>query len=435
MFLLSGCSFLGYAAQVQQIRVPDTAVTMDEVVRHSDSSDLKDPIALFQKGLDKGTKKLDFDSKYGYLTSVLKAFEIPVSSQTLVFSKTSTQADHTSPKTPRALYFNDKVYIGFAHGDANLDVLSIDPQKGAIFYTLKQFKGVPPRFIRQDACFNCHFGPKTADVPGLFLRSISTEKDGTPVGQVNDFVAGHNSPLKMRWGGWYVTGTHGKDEHLGNVFLGRVKDFNKLDLAKSSNVTDLSPYFDTSLYLTPHSDSVALLVLDHSTRMQNLIIQANFESKQALHDREQIRVKGLDASRDWSEKRISQVGEMMVAHMLFRDESKLNGPIKGTSNFQEEFSRRGPFDSKGRSLRQFDLNTRLFRYPCSFLIYSESFDGLPKVAKEYTWKRFIEILTGKDQTLLYSTLESQDRSAVFDILLETKPEFRDYFVKYSSKSR
>lgn len=422
--LFSGISILAFSVVSNAGQDREFSITHEIVLKYNDSSDLNDPIAQFQRKLDSGKETLKFEGRKGYLLAVLKQFNIPISSQTLVFSKTSSQADHTSPKTPRALYFNDTVYIGFALDNENLDVVSMDPKKGAIFYTLKQMNSVKPQFVRRGDCLNCHFGPKTLDVPGLFLRSITTKADGSPVGQVDAFTSGHNSPLKLRWGGWYVTGTHGKDQHFGNAFLGRVKDADKLDLSKSSNITDLSVFMDTSPYPTPHSDAVALLVLDHITRMQNHIIQGNYEARFALHDREQI-LSGKSNLADWSEKRIAQAGEALVAYLLFRDEAPFNGPIIGTSRFKEDFEKLGPFDSKGRSLRQFDLNTRVFKYPCSFLIYSPSFDNMPDVMRQYVWKRLDEILSGRDRKGLYESMSDEDRKAVMEILLETKPEFRE----------
>jgi len=132
---------------------------------------------------------------------------------------------------------------------------------------------------------------------------------------------------------------------------------------------------------------------------------------------------------DWSQQRIALAGEMLLEYMLFRDEAPLKGPVKGTSTFASEFERRGLRDSKGRSLRQFDLQTRLFRYPCSFMIYSSAFDSLPLPMKNYLWGRLDQILTGKDKTATYSTLKAQERQALLEILRETNPEFAAWLRK------
>src|SRR5207249_5485249 len=114
---------------------------------------------------------------------------------------------------------------------------------------------------------------------------------------------------------------------------------------------------------------------------------------------------------DWSQERIALAGEMLLEYMLFRDEAQLKGPVSGTSAFAEEFERRGPRDSKGRSLGEFDLHTRLFRYPCSFMVYSPAFDSLPQAMKTYLWGRLEQILTGNDKSATYASLKTEDRQA------------------------
>jgi hypothetical protein len=103
--------------------------------------------------------------------------------------------------------------------------------------------------------------------------------------------------------------------------------------------------------------------------------------------------------------------------------------VVAESAFAREFAARGPFDSKHRSLREFDLNKRIFRYPCSYLVYSDAFDSLPAPAKSYVYRRLLEILSSRDDDD-FETLSAQDRRAILEILLETKPglpqEWRDY---------
>lgn len=399
-----------------------TPEPLDAVMHYSDSSDLKDPISLLQKKIKSGQVKLAYNTKDGYLKAILKELNIPIDSQLLVFSKTSCQAPYTSPETPRALYYKDNIYIGYAQGDV-LDVISIDPRKGLIFYTLPQQPVAKPVFQRQIRdCVQCHLGAETVFVPGMLIRSVRTNSKGKPMSQVQDFVSGHNNPLIDRWGGWYVTGTHGEDVHLGNGFYGENKPTPE-SLKENSNITDIRSRLDTTKYPAADSDAVALLVLDHSVRMQNYLIVAQYEACNAVDDRKNPKVKLVDNSR-W---RIKNSGESLLAYMLFRDEGVLHGPIKGTSSFAEEFSKRGPKDHQGRSLFELDLNKRVFKYPCSFLIYSDSFEALPKEMKDYLWERLSEILTGKDKSRLYSTLTPEDQKAVLEILLDTKPQFRSWW--------
>ena len=97
------------------------------------------------------------------------------------------------------------------------------------------------------------------------------------------------------------------------------------------------------------------------------------------------------------------------------------------SGFQAKFAASGPQDSKGRSLRQLDLVTRLMRYPCSYMIYSRAFDKLPDIAKNGVYSRLWDVLSGKDKAPKYSKLSAADRAAIVDILVETKTDLPAYF--------
>lgn len=399
---------------------PNTVEPLDEVMKYN-SPDLYDPVTMLQKRIDEGKVKLEYRDRGGYLESVLKQLGIPVSSQNLVFSKTSCQAPFTSPKTPRAVYYTDDAYVGFAQGDHVIDVIAVDPRKGPIFFTIEQKPGGKPQFQRK-SCQGCHLGDETLNVPGVLVKSLNTDATGQPIAQVQLFISGHNNPLPDRWGGWYVTGTHKGDNHIGNAFYERRKPTNE-ELHKNSNITDLSGFLDTSKYPSKHSDTVALLVLDHTVRMQNLLTQAQYETMTAQHERATAKTKLVDNS-NW---RIRNSGEPLLSYMLFRDEAPLHGEVKGTSGFAEEFSKRGPKDRKGRSLYQFDLKTRVFKYPCSYMIYSAAFDALPDEMKAYVWARMAEILTGKDKRPLFASMTEPDRKATLEILLDTKPDFKAWW--------
>ena len=62
-----------------------------------------DAVALLQQRMKRGEVKLEHDATFGYLPAVLKNLQAPVSSQVLVFSKTSFQATRIAPRTP-AIY-------------------------------------------------------------------------------------------------------------------------------------------------------------------------------------------------------------------------------------------------------------------------------------------------------------------------------------------
>src|ERR1019366_10244535 len=141
---------------------------------------LSDPVAKLQKRLDRGEVKLDYEPKHGYLKSVLDQLAIPVNSQTLVFSKTSFQYKKISPEEPRALYFNDDVYVGQVHDGKVLEFVSFDPVQGAIFYILDEHRSDHPVFQRAELdCTQCHVAAGTRNVPGVLLRSVFPTKTGT----------------------------------------------------------------------------------------------------------------------------------------------------------------------------------------------------------------------------------------------------------------
>lgn len=392
------------------------------------SNDLNDPVAKLQRRLDAGETKLAFDDQQGYLKSILQQLNIPVSSQTLVFSKTSFQYKKISPQTPRALYFNDDVYVGFVHDGKALEVVSFDPIKGAIFYLLDAHKVEKPVFQRAELdCTQCHIAPATRDVPGVLLRSIFPSATGTQVMKSTSFVTGQDSPLKDRWGGWYVTGTSGHQQHMGNVIVQDRDHPEFLDRTAGTNVTDLTGRFEKSIHLAAESDIVAHLVLAHQTQMHNLITETSYKTRIAMYDEHQRKDKLGDLAlpstlSEEARKQFEEPAEALVEYMLFANEVPLSDSISGTSGFQEQFGSLGPRDARGRSLRDFDLRTRIFKYPCSYLIYSESFDALPDPAKLYVYHRLYQVLTEQDHSPTFARLTHRDRRNILEILLATKKD-------------
>jgi len=213
-----------------------------------------------------------------------------------------------------------------------------------------------------------------------------------------------------------------------------VEDRNQPDKLSTdgTNLTDLRGKLDTGAYLTPHSDIVALMTLEHQTQMVNLIARVGWEGRLALYDDAAI-AKALGRKEgslsESTTHRINAAAEELVDYMLFSGETRLTAPIQGTSDFAREFASRGVKDSQGRSLRDFDMHTRMFRYPCSYMIYSEAFDALPQVVRDRVYQRLREVLTGKDTTAAFAHLSAADRKAVYEILRATKaglpPLFRD----------
>jgi hypothetical protein len=349
----------------------------------------------------------------------------------LVFSKTSLQRHRIGPRTPRAIYFNDDVYVGFCRRGDVLEISAADPGLGAVFYTLDQVPEGKPRFVRQtDNCMTCHCSSLTHGAPGHFVRSLYTDGQGMPLLSLGSVRVDQGTEFADRWGGWYVTGTSGGQAHRGNQTLPGRAARPPAGNPDGVNVTDLRTRFTVADYPTPHSDLVALLVLEHQGEMHNRITRAGFETRLALHQQaefDRILERKTAGLSDTAAARVRGGCEPLVQYLFFSGEAKLTEKVAGTSGFAAEFAARGPRDGQGRSLRQFDLERRLFRYPCSYLIYSAAFDRLPAQAKEYVYRRVWEVLTGVDTSAPFAHLTGEDRQAVREILLATKADLRAYW--------
>lgn len=382
-------------------------------------------IERLQRRLDAGAAALDFDDRCGYLRSVLDALDVPLSSQTLVFSKTSLQQHRIRPNNPRALYFNDDVYVGYVRSGDVVEVSVADPRLGTVFYALDQTPAEKPRFVRQtDDCLICHGGSQTRGTPGHVVRSVYPDASGQPLFSAGSYRVDHTTPHAQRWGGWYVTGRHGAATHLGNITYRSRPDGDTGEDRSGLNVADVSARFNTTGYLTPHSDLVALTVLAHQAHGHNVLTKASFDARTALH-REAALNRELDEppGHRWPSTTIvlDAAATAVVECFLMCGEAPLEAPIGGTTNFAEEFAAAGPRDPQGRSLRQLDLTTRLFRHPCSFLIYTESFDALPDELRQRFWQRMDTVLSGGDTGGTFAHLSADDRSAIREILAATKP--------------
>jgi|SRR5579871_1272307 len=377
-----------------------------------------DPVARLAKRMEKGEVKLDYDEKWGYLPALLKQFGLNIDSQILVFSKTSFQSTKISPRAPRALYFNDNVAVGSVQNGDVLELAALDPKQGVNFYTLDIEKTDKPTFDRRDTCLQCHQGIGTLGVPGILVTSVYPGPDGMPAFRGNAMITDDRSSFDQRWGGWYVTGTHGSQHHMGNAVAHQASQPQLLETQGTQNLTSLEKKFDTSRYLAPTSDIVALMTLEHQTRMTNLMTRIGWETRIAQHD---------GKFDDGGKEKINGAIEDMLMYMLFADERQLLEPIAGVSTFTKTFPERGPKDKQGRSLRDFDLQTRMFKYPLSYMIYSEAFDSMPQYVRDRVYQRLYEILTGKDTSPTYAKLTANTRRAILEIVRDTKKGLPAYW--------
>lgn len=385
-----------------------------------------DPVARLARRIAAGETRLEWDTRHGWLPSLLAALRIPVSSQTLVFSKTSLQRQQINPGAPRALYFNDEVYIGTVQGGAVLELAATDPRQGTIFYVLAQERGAGSALARQThECLQCHDSNSfTGGVPGLVMRSVYPDANGQPIFTAGSFVTDHRTRWEDRWGGWYVTGTYGTMRHLGNQLFAEGVDPGRIDRALGANLTALTGRFAAEAYLHQGSDVVALMVLGHQVQMHNLLTRASYDTRLALRDAEvmnQALGRPPGERSEGVQRRIAAAAEALLRHLLFVGEPRLAGPVVGDPAFARDFTAAGPRDGRGRSLRDLDLERRLLRHPCSWLIHSESFDALPGEVREATLERLRQVLSGEDRSPDFAHLDAADRRAIGELLVATKP--------------
>ena len=335
----------------------------------------------------------------------------------LVFSATSLQARLINPGNPRALFFNDRVVLGYVRNGEILEVAVQDATEGIVFYTLEQKAAVAPQFQRVTTCLGCHLNADTLGVPGLLMFSTTPASDVRPARSI---TMDHRMPLRERWGGWFVTGSSGSAAHIGN-------NVPALDGRPTRELASASGLFEADGFRATTSDIAALMVFSHQTYMTNLMTRAGWEARAGdprLHP-PFVAEPGEDARLAAV---MSGVANEVVDYMLFIDETKLTDRVRSAAGFAERFSAQGPRDTKGRSLHELDLNGRLMKYPCSYLIYSPAFDQLPPGAKDPIYKRMWQILSGSERDARYrSALSLADRRAIVEILRDTKPGLPSYF--------
>ena len=325
---------------------------------------LSDVVTGLQRDLTAGSTSLAFDGTQGYLRALLAKLNVPIESQVLIFSKTGIQHPFTTPENPRALYFNDRVIVGYIPGAPLLEMASHDPRQGVIFQTLKQ-DGVKPDIVRPDRCLSCHLSANSLSVPGILVRSMSTAPDGRPMPQDGSFVIDHRSRLDQRWAGWYVSGAAATAKHMGRT---------------------IGPGLDLSAYPLPTSDLAALMVFDHQGYAINLLTRLGWETRFAA----------AEGRLDFTKGDLGDILKETVDYFLFVGETEIASPVQAGSAFAKSFSSAGPRDRKGRSLRELDLQTRLFKYRCSYMIYSPAFDALPPAAKAAVLARMRLAITDRD---------------------------------------
>jgi hypothetical protein len=384
-------------------------------------SPLNNAVVEVNRRLQDGRLRFAFDGRSGFLQSALEALQLQVDSQLLVFSRFSLQGRRINEQNPRAIFFNDRVALGWVRGGDLIEVAAHDESAGIVFYTLDQRSGAattPLQFKRAFECLGCHVTGDTLGVPG-FLMFSSTREEHPEVPSVPRPIDQRDA-LKLRFGGWFVTGSAGSTPHMGNEAAA-------LDGRRSRELSSVDGLFDPAGYRAMSSDIVAHLVFTHQAGMTNLLTRASWEARAAdplLHP-----PFTAAPEREASITAImSGVAREVVDYMLFIDEARLTDRVRGASGFAERFSANGPRDAKGRSLYQLGLAGRLMKYPCSYLIYSPAFDALPPRVKDPIYRRLWDVLSGREQEARYrSALSLADRQAIVEILRSTKKDLPTYF--------
>jgi hypothetical protein len=402
---------LSLSAATAAAQLDGSIVSIDNAAIGYRTAPVTNAVAELKQRLERGGAELAFDARpgIGYLPALLRELDVPVESQLLVYSKTSLQQRLVTPDHPRVLYFNDRMAVGAVH-EGVIEIAVQDAQQGAVFYTLETTDN-KPRLERQTMCLGCHYSLASLGVPGFFTRSVPTAADGRTLPWLGNATVSHATPLVERWGGWFVTGDVGANEHLGNALLpdNRLQELPPIERAVPKDLRARFP----SGYLTPYSDVVAHLVFDHQLVMMNVLTRVGWDFRVALAE-----------NRDLAT--LARTIDEAVEYLLFAGEVTLE-PVRGTSGFAEMFSKLGPHDDRGRSLRELQLDGRLMRYPLSYLIYSSAFDGLPTEARDALYRRLWEVLSSGAPGERYSHLSAADRAAIVEILIATKPGLPAYF--------
>lgn len=372
---------------------------------------LNDKFSRIKEQLETGKLPLSYRTEKEFLMSLLKALDIPATSQTLVFSTTSLQLRLINIRNPRALYFNEDIYIGFIPG-GRIELISIHPELGGVFFIFDIPRGRQAvKVERSTRCMNCHADEDTRNVPGLLAKSVIPGPNGGSLKAYRIGESGHGIPFSERFGGWHVTGDHDIQEHHGN----RVGEFSNGELLTE----EIQPgrRFTWSRYAVRTSDILPHLVFEHQMGFVNRALEAGYRTRAYLAD-------GNGKLSAEHAAMLDEQADMLTRYLLFADEAKFpDGGVGGDPAFKKDFLARGTRSSKGASLREFDLNTRIFKHRCSYMIHGSLFAGLPPEMKSRVFERLRTALDSNPPKE-FEYLSSAERSTIRQILTETLPGFR-----------
>ena len=375
-----------------------------------------DKLAELSAALSSGKTGAPDTGGLGRLRFVLETLGIPAESQVLVFSKTSLQNDLIQPENPRALYFSDNAYVGYVPGGA-IEAIVHDPVLGPVFYLLES-GGDGRLSIGRDTnnCMSCHATSRTENVPGMLIRSVFPDESGHPLLHLGTTDVTHETPLAERWGGYYVTGRSDLD-HMGNLTFTEDGTANP----HGGQPADLRAQINVAKYLRPTSDIVALLVLEHQVRMHTLLNAASLNYRRSRHFSE-ILDPGADPDQGSAGNVAESWADKITDCIFFKDEADLGEGVEGDPAFQNEFLARYPKAEGGDSLADFRLYGRIFKRRCSFMVYSDAFNGLPPTLRELVLEKMREAIAGRSERVGW--LAASERKRIDRILMETLPGWK-----------
>lgn len=367
----------------------------------------KDRFAELLARAQKGDVKIDTSSDKAFLSSVLGALNIPVSSQIMVFSASSLQSEIINPRNPRALYFNEDTYVGWVPGGL-IEIIAADPQMGPMFYVFNRLRpgGPVPDVQRSQKCMNCHAGNATRRLPGLIAESLLVSRAGSSLETYRRDVQGHQIPLEDRFGGWHLTGEH----HLPSTRANMMG-------VPSGGKTEKVPvppgqFSDLSLHLLPTSDILPHLIHEHQIGFENRLVYAIYTLRQLKHEGKGM----LDAA---AKAEIEERAQELARYIMFADEAKFpaQGMI-GDAAYTQDFLRDRKATKAGLSLKDLDMKTHIFKHRCSFMLYTDTWREAPKELKERVYYHMAGYLREQPDAQ-HAHLAPGERRAIRDILKET----------------
>ena len=355
------------------------------------------------------------------LRFVLRLLDVPEESQILVFSKTSKQNPLINPGNPRCLFFNENTYVGYVPG-GSIEVITHDPVLGAIFHLIRPGNEANTLSITREtsSCLSCHGTARTESAPGVMVRSLFTDASGQPLFSLGSFQIDHSSPIRERWGGYYVTGQSSLP-HLGNRTFEETPD--RVFPDKPLELESLNGRIDISRYLRPTSDIVALMVLEHQCLVHNALAAASLNYRRMCWLQKSINPEG-DPDQGSASRYADEAAARIVKLLLFENEAELgeNG-IEGNPAFQDAFLRRYPKTKDGHSLADFHLYKRLFKHRCSYMVYSAAFRSLPERIRQAVTRELLGVLNSQPSPGNHPDLKSSERRRIASILGETLPDW------------